>query len=274
MTNPAWDDTRTARLYDEFTQEFPMYDTTSRDLVGLAGTANAATIVDLACGTGVTTRAILDLARPDASVVAIDGSKAMLDVARERVLDDRVRFVLDDAAALADHAADIDAIICNSAIWQLDMAAVFAAAACALRPGGRFVFNIGRQFIMLPFTEEETSSKPSLFEYAQAFAILDYDYVQPLGAKRRRLLSQDIVDEMLTAAGLRLETFEILIHSATPEQDAAWLKIPIFADNILYGLPYDRQAEIIDKAYARVDNSTISSTRWACFVAGTNRNEC
>jgi ubiquinone/menaquinone biosynthesis C-methylase UbiE len=263
-----WDDTRTAELYDEFTRNFPMYDDTSRDLVELADVAQAATIVDLACGTGATTRRVLASAQTDASIVALDGSRSMLDVAARDITDDRVTFVHADAAALGEHASDVDAIVCNSAIWQTDMAAVFKAAARVLRPGGRFAFNIGRQFMILPFTEEELSkSKPSLWDYALAIAVLDHDFVQPPRGGRGRLLSREAVEGALTEAGLSLDVFEIRAYEATVQQDAAWLRVPVFADNILYGMPHEQQVAVIDKAYDRVDKSGVSTTRWACFVA-------
>ena len=152
------------------------------------------------------------------------------------------------------------------------MPAVFTAVASVLAPGGRFAFNIGRQFIMLPFTEEETSrSKPSLSMYAEAIAILDHDYVAPLGRRRGRLLSRDIVEEMLTASGLRLEAFDVLGYESTADHDAAWLRIPIFADNILYGMPYEQQVDVIDRAYERVDKTAVSATRWAYFVTTASR---
>ena len=38
--------------------------------------------------------------------------------------------------------AGVDAVVCNSAIWQTDVQASAAAVRRVLRPGGRFVFNL------------------------------------------------------------------------------------------------------------------------------------
>jgi ubiquinone/menaquinone biosynthesis C-methylase UbiE len=279
--NPSWDDARTAEMYAEFTRSFPMYDETSRDLVRLADVAGARRVVDLCCGTGATTAVLLEHVGPDAEIVAIDGSPAMLEIAQRTIDDNRVRWVLADASALADHASDLDAIVCNSAIWQTDIPAVLDAAARALRPGGRLAFNVGRHMIMLPFTPEETSrTKPTLGMYMQAIATLEYDYVPPLGPSRsiaaqstRRiggLLSEDSINQMLETRGLRPTTFEIRSYTNTPERERAWFSIPIFANNVLDGMPYDAQLEVIEKAYERVDKSTVDSMRWAYFVAVRN----
>jgi ubiquinone/menaquinone biosynthesis C-methylase UbiE len=263
-----WDDARTVRLYDAFTKRFPMYGETSRDLVRLADVASATTIVDLACGTGATTRAVLAVAPPAATVVAIDSSPAMLSTAQENIRDERVSFVLADAATIGEHLDTADAIVCNSAIWQFEMTEVFAATARVLQPGGRFAFNIGRQFIMLPFTSEDASrTKPGLGMYAEAIAVLEYDYAAPLGRRRGRPLSRDIVESMLADAGLELAAFEVLTYAMTAEAARAWFEIPIFADNVLYGMPYERQLEVIAKAYERVDAAAVEQNRWACFVA-------
>lgn len=83
----GWDDPHNAELYDRFARNHGMYRETSRDLVKLARLDDAALVVDLACGTGVTTQAILDRVQESANVVALDGSEAMLAIARRRVTD-------------------------------------------------------------------------------------------------------------------------------------------------------------------------------------------
>jgi ubiquinone/menaquinone biosynthesis C-methylase UbiE len=250
-----------------------MYDETSRDLVRLADVAGAERVVDLCCGTGATTRVLLERLGKGAEVVAIDGSSAMLDVAKRMTDDTRVRWVRADASALGDHAEDVDVIVCNSAIWQTDMTTVFAAAAAVLRPGGRLAFNIGRQFIVLPFTPEEMGrTKPSLFMYMQAIATLDYDYVPPLGPRRGRLFSPEVVKGMVEAAGLRPTVFEVIGYGTSPSRDRAWISIPIFANTVLDGMPYARQLEVIEKASQRVDASETDTSRWAYFVAERPRD--
>lgn len=265
----AWDDARTAQLYDEFTQRFSMYSETSRDVVRLADVGNARRVLDLCCGTGETTRALIDAVGDDAEVIALDGSPAMLDVARRTIDDRRVRWVLADAAELGSHADGVDAIVCNSAIWQTDMPAVFAAAAAALVPGGRFAFNIGRQFMIMPFTPDELEPRgPSLFDYIQAFAVVDHDFVQQTGRRRGRLLSQEVVTALVEQAGLRLASYEVASYETPIERSYAWIRIPVFANNVLSGMPYEQQLEVIDKAWTRVSEKTATETsRWACFVA-------
>lgn len=87
---------RVARRYDLLTRWNPGY---RRHLVLSARrmTLGAeARVLDLCCGTGLSTRALLD-AYPQARVVALDASPGMLTVARRKLASPRVRFLEGDA---------------------------------------------------------------------------------------------------------------------------------------------------------------------------------
>jgi 16S rRNA (guanine1207-N2)-methyltransferase len=112
---------------------------------------DAATAVDLGCGTAVLAAA-LATARPGLAVVAADQSAAAVASATATVaanrLDGRVRVVRDDAAAsLPDGSVDL--VVCNppfhsGAAVSEDLAErLFAGAARVLRPGGELwcVYN-------------------------------------------------------------------------------------------------------------------------------------
>ncbi len=66
--------------------------------------------IDVGCGTGVLTRAILDLEDPD-SVVGIDPSAAFLGAARTSIRDPRVSFVVGASDALPEGSASADVIV-------------------------------------------------------------------------------------------------------------------------------------------------------------------
>lgn len=265
----GWYEPETAELYDHFARTHALYRETSRDLVDLAGIEQAASIVDLACGTGVTTEAILARARPDAIVTAIDASSAMVDVARRRVSDPRVQWRIAPAVDLAAHLDAADVIVCNAAIWQLDMERAVAAAAAVLRPAGRLAFNIGRQFLMLPLSPQELRpAKPTFFDLIQAVAVLEYDYAPPHPVLRQgRLLSPEAIEEMLKGCGLELVEQRLFEYENSAESQLAWLRVPIFADNALPGMGYDDQIDVFTKAYGRLDKSVTSRNPWMAFVA-------
>ena len=93
-------------------------------------------ILDLGCGDGVLTKRI---AEAGATVVGVDASDTLLAAARAAGLDARLM----NGEALA-FDAEFDAAFSNAALhWMLDGAAVAAGVYRALKPGGRFVGEMG-----------------------------------------------------------------------------------------------------------------------------------
>jgi SAM-dependent methyltransferase len=93
-------------------------------------------ILDLGCGDGVLTDKI---AAAGAIVVGVDGSPDMIAAARKRGLDAHVM----DGQALA-FEPEFDAVFSNAALhWMRDAGAVAQGVFRALKPGGRFVGEMG-----------------------------------------------------------------------------------------------------------------------------------
>ncbi|MEV6983253.1 class I SAM-dependent methyltransferase [Sphaerisporangium sp. NPDC051017] len=95
-----------------------------------------------------------------------------------------------------------DAVVCNSAIWKTDVRATFAAFRDVLRPGGRFVFNIGGGFARVAHPEEKTArTGPSLTTLIHQIAVREYGYTPSLAADVNPKLPLKAVTEHLAAAG-------------------------------------------------------------------------
>jgi SAM-dependent methyltransferase len=93
-------------------------------------------ILDLGCGEGALTAR---LAEAGATVVGVDASEPMVTAARARGLDARVM----DGSRLP-FADEFDAVFSNAALhWMRDLAGVCRGTFRALRPGGRFVGELG-----------------------------------------------------------------------------------------------------------------------------------
>lgn len=99
-------------------------------------------ILDLGCGDGVLTRKLIDAG---ARVIGLDASPEMVEAARSRGVD---AFVADaqalDLTAQALRFGQFDAAFSNAALhWMLEPLAVATGVYAVLRPGGRFVGEMG-----------------------------------------------------------------------------------------------------------------------------------
>jgi SAM-dependent methyltransferase len=99
-------------------------------------------ILDIGCGDGILTRKIVEAG---ARVIGLDASCEMVEAARARGVD---AFVADaqalDLAEQATRFGQFDAAFSNAALhWMLDPDAVASGVYAALKPGGRFVGEMG-----------------------------------------------------------------------------------------------------------------------------------
>src|SRR5690242_8759650 len=104
-----------------------------------------ATVLDAGCGTGRDAEVLLERLS-SGRVVAVDGSRQMLERLRERLAADldRVDVVLADLSRPLPVTRPVDAVLSVAAFhWVLDHDALFANLAAVLRPGGRLATECG-----------------------------------------------------------------------------------------------------------------------------------
>ncbi|MDP9298389.1 MAG: methyltransferase domain-containing protein [Actinomycetota bacterium] len=101
-------------------------------------------VLDAGCGTGKVTAFLLDRL-PDGTVIALDGSAAMIDRARRRLAgDERVEFVVADLEQPLPFEQRVDAILSTATFhWIPDHDALFRNLAGVLRHGGQLAAQCG-----------------------------------------------------------------------------------------------------------------------------------
>lgn len=264
-----WHDGHNAELYNQFARQHKLYRHTSRQLTNLVRLRDAKHIVDLACGTGITTEEILQHVDKTVRVSAIDSSTAMLFIARQFISDKRVSWIQGDAAEIDRHTKFVDTIICNSAIWQLDIDKTLSAAANILQPGGEIAFNIGKHFLRLPSRESQPQkTTASLRTLVQSIAMSEHGFTPSTGkAKSQPRLSVNEVIKTLLENGFEPHETHFFTYTMTPDEELAWLKVPIFAQAVLPGMPHKQQLEIMNKAFEHVDKEYQRTSDWMIFIA-------
>jgi SAM-dependent methyltransferase len=205
-------------------------------------------VLDVGCGTGPTTR---EAARAAArgSVLGVDLSAAMLEVARERAAAEgltNVRFEQADAQIHAFAPATFDvAIGQTSAMFFGDRAAGLANIARALRPSGRLALLTWQ-----PFAANEW-----IREFSGALAAgRDLPLPPPDAPSPFSLADPDVVRSVLTAAGYR----DITLDGVTApmwfghDTDDAHRMLSGLMGWMLEGLGADDRARALDDLRATI----------------------
>jgi ubiquinone/menaquinone biosynthesis C-methylase UbiE len=112
-------------------------------------------VLDVACGTGVVSRAAAILAGTGGSVAGVDLGEPMLAIARSHPAEENaapIDYAQADAAALAFDADDFDVALCQQGLQFFpERAAALAEMRRVLKPGGRVVVATWKD-IAPPFT--------------------------------------------------------------------------------------------------------------------------
>jgi trans-aconitate methyltransferase len=183
-------------------------------------------ILDLGCGDGALTER---LAATGAVMTGVDASAGMVAQARVRGLN-----VHQASADAMRYAGEFDAVFSNAALhWMPDAGAVLAAVHRALRPGGRFVAEMGGHGNIAAI---RTALQAVLSRFgidAEATAASFY----PSPAEYRRLLE---------AAGFTVRSIELIPRpTPLPAGMEAWLNT--FRNGVLGLLaPEDRVKAVAD----------------------------
>jgi len=201
-------------------------------------------ILDLACGDGALTEKILGRG---AQVVGVDGSRDMVAAAQKRGIDARVL----DAYQL-DFTSEFDAVFSNAALhWmKRDPDAVIQGVRRALRPGGRFVAEMGGHgnvaaiMVALCSTLENHGVKDSA-------AMLPWYYPSP-----------DEYRERLERAGFETEYIELIPRpTPLPTGMRGWLET--FAMPLTNSVPKEARADFLHEVTERLRPVLCdSSGRW------------
>jgi SAM-dependent methyltransferase len=123
---------------DRYQRQFGFVSALAGDLLELLGAAPGETVLDLGCGTGELAASI---AAAGARVIGLDRDPAMVAAARRRLGEDNTLLADGHAFTLPE---PVDAVFSNAALhWMARPAQVVGCVRQALRPGGRFVAELG-----------------------------------------------------------------------------------------------------------------------------------
>jgi len=133
-----WD----ARTYDRVADPMTRWGSAVLDRLPLRGDER---VLDAGCGTGRVTEQLAERL-PAGQVIALDGSAAMVEAARDRLdrFGDRVTYVVADLGLPLPLDEPVDAVLSTATFhWVADHDALFRNLAAVMRPGARLVAQCG-----------------------------------------------------------------------------------------------------------------------------------
>jgi SAM-dependent methyltransferase len=129
-------------LYDRLLVPL-IFDAYAADLVNRLRGAEIGSILEVAAGSGIVTRAMATGLSAAVSITATDLNQPMIDYARSIGTSRPVVWQTGDVMDLPFDDASFDAVVCQfGAMFFPDRPAAFAEVARVLRPGGLFLFNV------------------------------------------------------------------------------------------------------------------------------------
>jgi SAM-dependent methyltransferase len=204
-------------LYDRYLGPL-LFEPYAADLAGRLANLADGSVLEVAAGTGVVTRSLLEALPASVEIVATDLNQAMLDVAMARIEAPNVSFRQADALALPFEDASFDAVVCQFGVMFFpDKRAGYREAWRVLRPGGRLLLNVWDRI--------EENEVPQLTADAVA-ALFPHDPPRFLSRVPYGYHDTVAITDELRAAGftqVEVETVERRSRAPSPREPAVGL---------------------------------------------------
>ena len=151
------------QLYDEYLVPL-IFEPYAQDLAARVAARRPASVLEIAAGTGVVTRAMARRLPASSRILATDLNAPMLERAQAIGTARPVEWRVADAMGLPFEDGAFDAVVCQfGAMFFPDKAKAFAEARRVLKPGGAFLFNAWDRIEDNEFADVATQALGELF---------------------------------------------------------------------------------------------------------------
>jgi SAM-dependent methyltransferase len=151
------------KLYDTYLVPL-IFEPYAADLANRLGSRPLTSVLEIAAGTGVVTRALASVLSKDVAIVATDLNQPMLDQAAALGTKRPVDWHQADATQLPFGDGAFDAVVCQFGVMFFpDKAKAYSEARRVLRPGGVFIFNVWDRIEENEFADTVTTALESVF---------------------------------------------------------------------------------------------------------------
>jgi ubiquinone/menaquinone biosynthesis C-methylase UbiE len=276
-----WDGS--AREYAAFASQKGLYRQTAGAMVECARIEPGMVIIDLACGSGVVTRAILDYGPPDIRIISVDFSSEMLACARSHISSPAVTFVQGRAEELSRIVTTrVDRVLCNAAFWHFDRVAVSAEISRVLKPSGKCLVGMPTQDFKVIDMNRNRQDNKAIWMIMEEKSLRGYISTGPRSQRELRRLNavaqdKNEVFEYLANGNLQLERIETVSADLAAKDFVEFLRIPVMAKNsfLFSGISFEESQQILDVVTNQLEwvDASMPSNTWQIFVLSRNPDQ-
>ncbi|MDF2631113.1 MAG: hypothetical protein K0R39_4944 [Symbiobacteriaceae bacterium] len=238
--------------YHAIASQMAIYRESNQRLAQAAGLKPGMRVVDLACGSGLTSLAALDVVPQGLHLTLIDSSQSMIDEARQNVgaRGAEATYHVADAITVGQLVSEkVDRVLCNLSLWYFAQPEeVLRELRKVIKPTGRLCFtllgsyfNVGGEVVSpywaLVKVLHERGALPR--------ALPDVD----------RLPNQRSIEGTLLGAGFKPLSFALDEFDAPDEELANWLRLYPIA-------PGATRAEAAEKSLALLESARDEVAAW------------
>lgn len=263
---------KSIKEYEKYALTYPQYIKSNEKLVEISEIKSGQVVVDLGCGTGLTTKEVLKRVPDIKKVYAVDFSEGMINIARAYIQSKKVVFITADVKDLSNIISEkVDFVLCNSSFWFFrNENEVIDSINQILKDNGIFVFNV-------PLQDDEYIQNIKIIMKAIFSEMRKRGYspkIRKWAHKRwsNSKIRENRIKNLFENNIFNIESIEYYdIGSRSLEDFFCFFRIPVMAP-FFEEVPKEGQEQILNSAYNELKNSLdgIEKNIWIYFVMKKN----
>jgi ubiquinone/menaquinone biosynthesis C-methylase UbiE len=241
-------------LYEDFEDHFGLFEHLTEHLITQTSISNGQIIIDVGCGTGISTLSLVQTIGPAGTIFAIDLSQAMLERAKDRLKDyeDQITLIASDACSMSKHiGVKVDRILFTASIFLIpDAHQVLINCFELIKAGGILGFNYLDKILVdgAPLKDVVKEQQPDLFPYG------------------RGVVDVSELDQMSGEAGFSKINDGVLAWDITTEEATAFYTIPAQSAGLYPRETYKGRREKVAKLFEFAGNLGDLQQCWGWYV--------
>lgn len=270
-----WADPEQAAYYTALVDRSEHYSAVAKALVGKVRIHVEAQVADLGCGTGVVAAEVLKRLGPEGLVVGVDPAEPMLEIARARFEDGRVKFERGNAHSLNDAmplGPGFSAVLCSSALWlEKSPESALRAIRGSLRRRGQVAFSVPAEYlgdVEHMTTDGAVAVATAIHQARKELGLAAPSTESAVGAGMPEVLStQPLIERTLERIGYGSIAFDVFERDWTVAEYLDWMGQPVVVGNMVPGASADQRAAFLKAIAAKVPGDTPLKARWTLITA-------